>query len=322
MLARLSRLTSPVTSWSSFFVAALCFVITVGVLFSDVPSNGLTVIHLYVFMGLILAMAALEKISSTSGAQRWAFFAIGTVATIMSVGIGGGRSSAQIEAQEVAYKSQLTASKELEKRIGREDKALTDLNVELATLKLTWQRDVENASEKCKPQYGPTACTRANADRDKSKEAMEGKQRTIEEKEAAITALRNQLVTTTPQKDNQILRGISDLVALMFFMDAEHAFALVKKLYPYLIAFMGEGGTIAFSKHAFARRPPEPMPVEIPHETPVTIGDIAKELGIEPRIARKLAREKGISKPAHGAWSWTREQADEIKSRIGQRTLN
>lgn len=311
-----------VTSWSSLGVAALCFLITVGVLFSDVFTNGLTVIHLYIFMGLVLAMASLEKVPSTTGMMRWGFLAMGTVATVMSVGIGGGRSSAQIELQEAQYKVQLDAFNELKKRIGREDTQRTDLVVEHGALKIAWQREVETALEKCKPQWGPTSCTRATSERDKAKEMMEAKQRQIEEKEAAITALRAQLVEKQPQKDNQILRGISELVAVLSFTDGEHAFAIVKKLFPYLIAFMGEGGTILFSKHAFGYRPPEPKQVELPQETPVTIGDIAKELGLDPRIARKLAREKGISKPAHGAWSWTRAQAEEIKSKIGPRTLN
>lgn len=311
-----------VTSWSSLGVAALCFLITVGVLFSDVLEHGLTVIHLYILMGLILAMASLEKVPSTTGMMRYAFLAMGTVATIMSVGIGGGRSSAQIELQEAQYKVQLDAYNELRKRVGREDTQRTDLVVEHQQLKLAWQREVDAAQEKCKPQYGPTACSRANAERDKAKESMEAKQRQIEEKEAAITALRGQLIEKQPQKDNQILRGISDLLAVLFFMDPEHAFSLIKKIFPYLIAFMGEGGTILFSKHAFGHRPPQPKQVDLPQETPVTIGDIARELGLDPRIARKLAREKGISKPAHGAWSWTRAQAEEIKSKIGPRTLN
>lgn len=314
-------MSSRINSWSSLGVAGLCFVITVGVLFSDVIEHGLTVIHLYILMGLILAMASLEKVPSTTGMMRWAFLAMGTVATVMSVGIGGGRSSAQIELQEAQYKVQVEAYNELKKRVGREDTQRTDFVVEHQQLKLAWQREVEAAQEKCKPQYGPTACTRANAERDKSKETMEAKQRQIEEKEAAITALRAQLVDKQPQKDNQILRGISDLISVLFFMDPEHAFALIKKIFPYLIAFMGEGGTIIFSKHAFQATTRQ-MPVELPQETPVTIGDIAKELGMDPRIARKLAREKGISKPAHGAWSWTRAQAEEIKSKIGPRTLN
>lgn len=311
-----------ITSWSSLAVATLCFVITVGVLFSDVIDNGLTVIHLYILMGLILAMASLEKVPSTTGMMRYAFLALGTVATVMSVGIGGGRSSAQIELQETQYKSQLEAYNELKKRIGREDIARTDLVVELGTLKLSWQRAVDDTNEKCKPQWGPAACKQTSSQRDKAKEDMEGKQRQIEDKEAAITALRQQLTARQPQKDNQILRGISDLLAVLLFMDAEHAFVLVKKIFPYLIAFMGEGGTIVFSKHAFMRRTPEQAPVELPPEKPVTITDIAKELNLDPRIARKLARENGITKPAHGAWSWTRAQADEIKSRIGPRTLN
>ena len=314
-------MSSRINSWSSLGVAGLCFVITVGVLFSDVFEHGLTVIHLYILMGLVLAMASLEKVPSTTGMMRWAFLAMGTVSTIMSVGIGGGRSSAQIELQEAQYKVQLEAFNELKKRIAREDTQRTDLVVEHQQLKVAWQREVDQAIEKCKPQYGPTACTRANAERDKSKESMEAKQRQIEDKEAAITALRAQIVTTQPQKDNQILRGISDLLAVLFFMDAEHAFALIKKIFPYLIAFMGEGGTIIFSKHAFQPSTRQ-VPVALPQETPVTIGDIARELNMDPKIARKLAREKGITKPAHGAWSWTRAQAEEIKSKIGPRTLN
>ena len=55
-------------------------------------------------------------------------------------------------------------------------------------------------------------------------------------------------------------------------------------------------------------KPTEPRPDGL-----VSIGDIAEELGLEPRDARKLLREKKIEKPAHGAWAWPKNAVDGIK---------
>jgi hypothetical protein len=63
------------------------------------------------------------------------------------------------------------------------------------------------------------------------------------------------------------------------------------------------------SKEPRAPRPPsEPRPDGL-----VSIADIATELNIEPRDARKLLRAKNIEKPAHGAWAWPKNAVDGIK---------
>jgi hypothetical protein len=56
------------------------------------------------------------------------------------------------------------------------------------------------------------------------------------------------------------------------------------------------------------RVPTEPRPDGL-----VSIADIATELNIEPRDARKLLRAKNIEKPAHGAWAWPKNAVDGIK---------
>lgn len=310
-----------VVSWPSLCVAGLCFSITIGVLFADVIEHGITVNHLYILMGLIIALAALEIVAQATGMRRFVFLLLGSVATIMSVGVGGGRSSAQIELQEMQYKSQLDAFRELQKRITRDDKRLIEYQVEYQQRRNVWQKAVDESTEKCKAQYGITACKSANSQRDKAKDDLEAKQHEIDTLEQSLTVLREQLVKRQPQRDNQVLRGISNLIALIFFIDEERAFELFKKLYPYLVAFMGEGGTVAFFNNAWGVKRRE-QETSMPPEAPVTIGDIARDLKIEPRLARKLAREHNIPKPAHGQWSWTRAEAEEIKSKIGPRTLN
>lgn len=47
----------------------------------------------------------------------------------------------------------------------------------------------------------------------------------------------------------------------------------------------------------------------------VSIGDIASELNVAPRVLRGILRSEKISKPAHG-WAWNASEAEKIKSKL------
>lgn len=62
---------------------------------------------------------------------------------------------------------------------------------------------------------------------------------------------------------------------------------------------------------------PKPIKERVPREPRpdglIQIGDIAQELNMEPRDARKILRAKNVEKPAHGAWAWPSDMVDKIK---------
>lgn len=67
------------------------------------------------------------------------------------------------------------------------------------------------------------------------------------------------------------------------------------------------------------RPKPQPKPVKrktATDDSMITIGMIADELQIAPRIARGILRTLNTPKPASGSWEWTADEADAIRNLI------
>lgn len=64
-----------------------------------------------------------------------------------------------------------------------------------------------------------------------------------------------------------------------------------------------------------AKREPKPEKPKIDRTGKVSVGEIAEQMGIDPRDARASLRKQKLEKPA-GGWMWAQDQVDEIKAII------
>jgi hypothetical protein len=102
------------------------------------------------------------------------------------------------------------------------------------------------------------------------------------------------------------------------FTEAEAAFIVPE---PYRSAYTGKDPDIEarlpVSRRSTSddRDEPKPKPKSRNNGGLVSVGDIATQLGIEPRVARATLRAMRVSKPTHG-WAWEQDEADRIMEQI------
>lgn len=304
-----------IVSWPSALTMAACCFVTVYALFSNIFEVGLTVTHLYILLGLVIALASGHAMTESAGPLRIVMIALFVTSSILTCSMAGSQSSAQIQDQEAKAKLDKNSRETLGKRLKKDEETALETQADVGKLKRLWETALADANKTC-VDY-PGRCSAVQKLRDKAKEDYDARKTELTDQETHIKQLQDRIIALKPVIDNAQLRGLAEILSLITGKDIEDTFALIKKLFPYFLAFMGEGGTIAFSKHAFGRRPQviEPAP-----EMPVSIADIAREYGMDPREARKRMREAGIPKPAHGAWSWTAKEAEAIRLKLGPQT--
>lgn len=294
--------------------------VTGAVLFRSVLHEGLTVAHLYIFVALILALTSASAAKQSTGFTRFAFWGLFSISTIICVGLSGGRGVAEMDRNASSAQIENDNLKSMREKLTSLDHRKDELRREFEDAK----RKAEDATPKEQCRWGDTPiCMSAKQTHAQSIMILERARASYAQAETDYWSLRDKINTRKPQeRGNSEWRSMARSIAVIFSTSEDRVLEIIVQVAPYLLSFLTEIGGVLHLGRAFAVAPLIPKPVSFPDDNAVTIGDIARELNIEPRIARKLAREKGIPKPQHGAWSWTRTQADEIKSKIGPNALH
>lgn len=315
-----------VTNWPSFATAIACVGVTFAVLFRSVLTEGLTITLLYIAVALILAFTSGFAARDSKGTARVVMWAVMAVATIICVGLSAGRGVAEMDRNAASAILEKKRIKSLEKKLDELDTARQQAKSDRQRAQSKAEADAAAIPEKCK--WGQTPiCVDARQSQSLSTAALDKANAALSKAEADYYATEQELRDIKPQTGgNSEWRSMARSIAKIFNLDEDRVLEVITQVAPYLLSFLTEIGGIFHLQRAFAPAPsipPPPKEPDFPPSAAVTIGDIAREIGIEPRIARKLAKERGIKKPAHGQWSWTATEAAQIKLQLSSpATLN
>jgi len=300
-----------------------CTIGTLIVLFGHVRTlEDLTISHLYIFLALIVAYGAghfmweafnEEPRSIFSGLSFTVLFLL---ATVICVGFSAGRSGDIIEQHERDAKHFERLRIDAQKAV--QDARRKHIEAQKRATEARTKRD--EATDRLSTQCESGAGTKCKGSKE-SLAVLEGSLTSADK--AVIDALAEVYqfeqafaAMGPPTVSNGELRHIATLISLLFGTPEDHAFALLKHSLPYVLAFLTEFGAIVFIKYGTTPIPARPLPPPAPEVKPlpaVTLKEIADELGIEDRLARKYLRAAREPRPELG-WCWDATEAQRIRS--------
>lgn len=309
-----------IRSLGSIIFGIICVIGTVIVLFGHVRSiDDLTLNHLYIMLSLTVTLGAGHFLwESKNPFVITSFAVLFLVGTVVCVGLSGGRS-AEVIAQKEIQAVEARKKRDSQRATMNHARALADDAHSQASEADKQEREAQQeAAFECASGKG-TRCdgktanlaaakSRAHDMRERAR-LLEEQYRTEKDRYEALPE---------PPPPNADLMQFARVVAYIRGMHPDDALEEVKLLLPYALALLTEFGTIMFFKHGFKRRPETIASTVTPDPIQrVSLNDIAQDLGIEPKLARKTVRALGIPKPPEG-WCWSSDEAQRISAQIAQ----
>jgi hypothetical protein len=318
----------------AFTLAIICFACTLIILFGHIRSRqDLTVIHLYILVSFAVSIGAGYLMEHARVSTSIAFGAIFVIATGVCVVLSGSRSHASLEAKMREASLHNQARDELALRTEAAHKSLTQAQKLLDDYTRTINKSIEAAADQCSTGKG-SRC--AGHEQGVTLRTAREHQLTSARDAARDTfnKLTQSLHDTPAVTANPELAPLASLTAALFSLSEDKAMHVVITVLAYALAVLTEFSGITFMNFALSYRATpaassaispaltinsaRAQPAAHTHATSVPdipLADIARELKLDPRVARKRVRELGISKPVQG-WSFPSTVAEDIKKRL------
>lgn len=321
----------------AFSLGFVCFICTLIILFGHVRSvDDLTVIHLYILVSFIVSVGAGYYMWHAGVGNAIAFGLIFVVATGVCVGLSGSRSFSSLEKK---IDESDRHNKRRDALIARHDTAATALAaaqhaVDEYAAAIT--KSVERAADQCATGRGSRCTGQATGvelRREREKQLTDKRDSARD----AFNTLAAELKRTPPMVANEELRPLAMLYSTLTGTPVAASMHVVIMILAYSLAILTEFSGVTFMNYALhtpapiARAASTPPLAATPASTPIShahvththvtptgsipLADIARQLNLDPRIARKKVRELGIQKPVQG-WSFPTDVADDIKKRL------
>ncbi len=307
----------------AFVLGMICFICTLIILFSHIRSlDDLTVIHLYITVSFIVSVGAGYYMWHANFVDSVAFALIFLVSTGVCVTLSGSRSYASLEKKikeadaRAAQRDAITA--EIKKHQPVLDRAQRALDAHTAATTAAATAAAEQCTASGRRCEGAAT---GNALREQREQTLT---RTRDEARAHLDALTQKLETYPPLVANEELRPLAALYSTITGADERQAMSIVIIILAYSLAVLTEFSGVTFMNYSLhSRKKPAPLPAPTPSIAPapvptpqtVSLAEIARDLNIDPRIARKRVRELGVQKPIQG-WTFSPEIADALKTRL------
>ncbi len=314
-------------SWPAFFAFLICSLVSLGVLFGPVVYHrnwsSVGLVHMYVVLCLVVAITAGFFLhDEKSGWMKVGWAALFVIGTFGGVALSGGRGKAVLEGNVASVKEQIDKRADLQSRLDAANTSQSKARQELKKRQDAYDAQVLAAAEVCKSGNGPQCkgsaiTTKSMLDeRDEAKRALT---------DATVTvSLAQRLLDDAPtgaRAPNAEFEGFVNLYVYIKNASVDDARDAINLLLPYLFSLVAEYGAIMFALRAF-----HPSGAPVVSQQPATasdqagtshrsIGDIARALRLEPKVARKQARALGITKSPLG-WQWPAAEAAQIEQRI------
>ncbi len=301
--------------------AIICIIGTIIVVFGKVVAGTEppTINHLYIALALTVTLG--------SGHYMWESFSEGKfgwvlgvflsilfiVGTIVCVAMSGSRSAAIFEQKEHDFTETTNKRARLVTDIEVQQSRVDDATAKHDQADKYLQEKLAAVDEECSGGEGKIC-------KGKALPLENAKQRTADlyskltEATNKLNDLKKDLADIpVPQEPNLELVEMARVYVTIFGGDVQSVKKKLQTVFPYLLALITEFGAIVFNLKAWGERPR----IVTQH---ITLVEIAEELKIPARQARKIVRQLNVPRPPEG-WVWKRLDADTIKAQI-QSSLN
>lgn len=307
---RFAEIRSP----TSVVYGFACVVGTLIVLFGHIRSvDELTVNHLYILLSLIVTLGAGHFAKDATPLSALGFGVLFVVGTMVCVALSGGRSASSIEkntADEQTQQAQFITHK---LKIDEANNARKSLSAKMDEARRSLDEARRRMASQCETGKG-TKCEGTNAALNAEQTAFDRTNDEYKIADAHYWDLQSKVELLKPRPSNTELRHLSRAISTITRASEDVVLSLLSLFLPYAFALLTEGGAILFFNHGFSAPKTKKPPILIA-EKQITLSEIASELKIDPRQARKQLRILNVPKPAQG-WSWSRAEADTIKSQL------
>lgn len=313
----------------AFVLAAICFTCTLIILFGHVRSTAdLTVIHLYIFVSFVVSVGAGYYMEHARFFLSLSFLVIFMISTGVCVTLSGSRSHASLEKKIREAQDANDHRAKIASQLNDFEKLLASRQRLLEEYMQTVNKSIETAADQCSTGKG-RKCEGTSEGVALRTSREEQLRKEIDDAQKNVASHTQLLRDTPPKEANAELQPLADLYSMVTGTPRDRAMHIVITILSYSLAILTEFSGITFMNYALARHtlPPTPAQVQPLPATPVPspqrtskdipLAQIARELSLDPRVARKRVRELGIQKPLQG-WSFPSNVAEEIKSRLSQ----
>lgn len=308
-----------VRSYAALVFGSCCIVATLITLFAGYGLNDLTINHLYITVSLIVTLGAGHFMWDAYADGRWgwlrgiAFTTLFVVGTVLCVALSGGRSGELMQRKDDAQAEVGARREAQQRRVDELQTSVEELKAAADRAKKLWDTRASESAAECASGKG-RRCDGMRENEASARTMYDEAKEVYETRRTEWTTEASRLVSMpVAHHAHADLMQFARVYALITGANENVALERLKLLLPYAIALITEFGAIVFLKHAFAEA--RPVVVAPPPVRTVTIGDIARQVGMEPRVARKIVRELGISRPAEG-WIWTDDEAERVRAQI------
>ena len=313
--------------WPAAILALVCFSSVIAAVFRDVRQvSDLGPNHIYILLGMFAALGAVHYAQYMKSWWRVLCWTVAISATITSVGLSAGRNRALLDEKVDASQHSSTGTLKLEERLQELKAKRQELHGKLPQLERSLADAQKEQKTQCSRKSNEDRCDASTLAMDTAKKMLDDTKKDHRTASNDYDKLFSDLITAKPaQRPNAELNSITEVWQLLSRSTLEEAQHSVYTLWPYFLAMLGELGTILFAHIALGHREPPstvvipPAPVKAnraPANATVTLAQIAKELGMSQKNARKVVRNKlKMDRPIDG-WKFTPADAETLKQRI------